>query len=152
MNFEAFIARDAAGLEAVHGDLAHALALYDSTLAAFHRAGNVTISTRTLAELAVVFARIDRAEIAATLHGASHRLSPSERSETLRAAVDRVRVVLGEAAFDQQVAVGAAMDHASAVNYARAQIADTARQLGLIRSSTFDRADEPKNDGRTTSS
>ena len=143
LNFEAFIARDAAGLEAVHGDLEDALALYDSTLAAFHRAGNVTITTLTLAELAVLFARIDRAEIAATLHGASNHLSATKRSEKLRAAVDRVRAVLGEAVFHQQVAVGAAMDHTSAVNYARAQISHTAGQLGPIRASTCDRVDEP---------
>ena len=129
LNFEAFIARDAAGLEAVHGDLDQALALYDNTLAAFHRAGNVTITTLTLAELVVLFARIERPEIAATLHGASNHLSTTERSEKQRAAIGRLHADLGEDAFLQQVTAGTAMDLTTAVHYARQQLTQASKAL-----------------------
>ena len=98
--WETRIARDAAGLEAVHGELEQALALFDTTIDSFHRAGNVANLAATLADLAVFFDRIERPEIAATLYGAStHHGSismvdqPSRRRgpPARRARRDRVR-------------------------------------------------------------
>ena len=113
------IARDAAGLEAVHGDLEQALALFDTAIDSFHRAGNVANLAATLADLAVFFDRIERPEIAATIYGAAANYTVTPNAIGLSIAVDHLRSVLGETAFDECVAAGAAMEPADAVGYAR---------------------------------
>ena len=70
---EGIIGREAAGLEAVYGELEQALALFDTTVDSFHRAGNIPNLADTLAYLAVFFDRFERPEIAATVYGASTR-------------------------------------------------------------------------------
>src|SRR6185503_13445175 len=45
-------AEDAAGLEAVHGDLETGLALFDTTIDSWHQTGNVADTIGTLATLA----------------------------------------------------------------------------------------------------
>ena len=64
-------ARDAAPVEALHGDLYQGLALFDNTIDSLHRAGNVANVATILAHLTVVFERIERPEIAATIYGTS---------------------------------------------------------------------------------
>jgi transposase len=61
--FEGFVARDAAGLEAAHGQPADALALFDSTIDLFHRAGYIPYLATTLASLAVFFDSGDGPEV-----------------------------------------------------------------------------------------
>ena len=117
--WEAIIAAEAAGLEAVHGELEQALALFDTTIDSFHRAGNVANLADTLANLAVFFDRIERPEIAATVYGASTHHASIVMVTDLPAVVDHLRAVLGEIAFDRCVAAGAAMEPAEAVPYAR---------------------------------
>jgi predicted ATPase len=119
---EAIATRNAAGLEALHGDVGQSLALFDTALDILHGAGSVTAMGATLAHLAVCFDRLDRSDIAATLYGASTNQAVGRYVVTLPAVVDHLRAALGDAAFDQFAATGANMDLADAVGYARHQI------------------------------
>ena len=69
--FEATIARELAGLEADHGDIEHALDLFDFALDSFHHAGFLPQLVWVLARLARFFNHAERPEIAATPHGAT---------------------------------------------------------------------------------
>lgn len=120
---EANIARHAASLEAAHGQLDDALVLFDTALDSFDRSGNHGDLSTTLAYLTVCFDRIGRPEIAATLCGTS-------TTSTKRHAVqDRLRGSLGQHAFDECFAAGAAMQPADAVAYARHHIDITRSEL-----------------------
>jgi predicted ATPase len=112
----------AAGLEALHGDLGQALALIDAAIDRTQRAGNVTSVGGALAYLAVCFDRLDRPDVAATLYGASTNQAISQYVVDLPAVVEHLRTELGDAAFDQYAATGAAMNLAEAVGYARHHI------------------------------
>jgi predicted ATPase len=126
--FVAAIAQNSAGLEAAHGDLRQGLALFDAALDSLHRAGNDTTLVGALAHLAVCFDRLDRFDVAATVYGASTNQVLSQIVVDLPAVVDHLRAVLGDAAFGQCAATGAAMDLADAVGYARHQIQLARRQ------------------------
>jgi hypothetical protein len=119
---EATIAQEAAGLETLHGDPGQALALLDTAIASFSSAGNVSSMGTTLAILAVWFDRFGRPDVAATLCGASTNHPGSQYYVDLPAVVDQLRAALGDAAFDQYAAAGAAMDLTEAVGYARHHI------------------------------
>jgi hypothetical protein len=77
----------------------------------------------------VCFDRLDQPDVAATLYGAS---STNQAIGLwvldLLAVVDHLREVLGDTAFDQCTAAGAAMDLADAVSYARHHIELARRQ------------------------
>ena len=114
-------ARDAAPVEALHGDLQQGLALFDSTIDSLHRSGH--IANLILAHLTVVFERIERPEIAATIYGSSTSDGINTASVVdLRPVVDRLRVKLGDTVFHERVRTGVAMGLAEAVLYARHQI------------------------------
>ncbi len=117
------IARDAAPVEALHGDLQQGLALFDSTIDSLHRTGHIANVATILAHLAVVFERIERPEIAATIYGSSTSDGISTASVVdLRPVVDRLQAKLGDTVFHERVATGAAMGPAEAVLYARHHI------------------------------
>jgi hypothetical protein len=126
---EGIIGREAAGLEAVYGELEQALALFDTTVDSFHRASNIPNLADTLAYRAVFFDRFERPEIAATLYGASTRHGISAMVMDLPHVVDHLCSVLGQISFDRCVAAGAAMEPADAVAYARDQIQAARRQI-----------------------
>ena len=119
-------AREAAGLEAVHGDLETGLGLFDAAIDSSHRAGNVTVLATTVAALAVLFDRLDRPDIAATVYGTSTHEASNAVAIGLATAVEHLRATLGDTVFDDCVATGAAMEPGEAVQYVRAQI-QTAR-------------------------
>jgi predicted ATPase len=130
--YEARFAQESAGLEAVHGDLAHGLTLFDTAIDASHRAGNLLDLYAVLVELVVFFDREAKPEVAATIYGASsHYLDNAAWTNRakLPIAVANLRGVLGDTKFDQYVAVGAAMAPADAVAYARDQIQAARRQI-----------------------
>ena len=127
--FEALLAREAALLETVYGPLEQALTLFDTAIDSFHRAGLVVWVVTILADLAVLFDRVERPELAATCYGAATHQGGAHQVPNLPAAVDRLRVGLGEETFDRCVAAGAAMEIGDAVRYARAQIQTTRHQL-----------------------
>jgi predicted ATPase len=128
LQLEAAMAEEAGGLEAAHGDPGQALALFDASLDSVHGAGDVTSMGTTLAYLAVCFDRFDRPDIAATLYGASTNQAIVQYVVDLPSMVDHLRAALGDAAFDQCAAIGAAMDLVDAVGYARHHIELARRQ------------------------
>jgi hypothetical protein len=129
--FEALIARVTAGLEAAHGEFATALVSFDTAIDSLHRAGNITNIAVTLASLAVLFDRLDRFEIAATIYGTSTRDPGIVMVVGLPSVIEGLRVKLGDAIFDDQVATGAAMELAEAVRYARNQIQAARNEVPL---------------------
>jgi hypothetical protein len=126
--FQAAIALEAATLEAAHGDPGQALALFDAALDSIHRAGNAVLLATTFAHLAARFDRFDQPDVAATLYGASTNQAIVQYVVDLPAMVDHLHAALGDAAFDQCAATGAAMDLADAVEYARHHIELARRQ------------------------
>jgi predicted ATPase len=122
-------AQDAAGLEAVHGDLATGLAMFETTIDSFHQSGNTADTSGTLATLAILFDRFERAESAATIYGATTVHPGTGWVIGLPDLVDHLRTVLGASRFDECVAAGASMELAEAVQYARAQIQLAQREL-----------------------
>jgi predicted ATPase/class 3 adenylate cyclase len=133
-SLEAAVAQEAAGLEAVHGDIGQALALIDTAIDISHRAGVVVILATAFAYLAACFDRFDRPDVAATIYGASTNHVEAIQAITMHSGnllpgtVDHLRAALGDAAFDQCAATGAAMGLADAVGYARRQIELARRQ------------------------
>ena len=120
--WEALIAREAATLEAAHGDRDDALALFDTTIDLLHRAGNAATLAATLANLAVFFDRIEQPETAAIIYGANARHASINMVISLPTVLNHLRTVLGQTDYDECVAAGAAMEHIDAVHYARDQI------------------------------
>jgi len=125
---EKTMVRDIAGLEAVLGDPALALELFDSSVAFFHRAGNRGSATTTVADVAVVLDRIGRFEAAATVYGTSIPLGTSMVPELPR-VLDHLRSTLGQEQFDRCVASGSSMKFNDAMTYVREQIAIARREL-----------------------
>jgi predicted ATPase/fructose-specific component phosphotransferase system IIB-like protein len=113
--WEANILREAARVEAVHGDVYRALTLYDSAIDSFHQAGNLTNLSIALASLAVVF-------------GTTSHMSTNIVGK--RTLLGHLRSVLGSAAFERCNSTGAAMEPADAVGYARQQIRLALIELG----------------------
>ena len=128
----AVIARDAAGLEAIHGDLQQGLTLFDSTIDSWHKAGSVTSLAITIGNLVVFFDRVERPEIAAIIYGSSAHHPAINGVVNLPAVVDHLCVVLGQTVFDGCVATGAAMESGAAVRYARDQIQAVRSELGVL--------------------
>ena len=122
-------AQDAAGLEAVHGDLATGLAMFDTTIDSFHQSGNAADTSGTLGALAILFDRFERAEPAATIYGATTLHPGAGWVIGMHDLVAHLRTVLGESQFDECVAAGISMELAEAVQYARAQIRLAQREL-----------------------
>jgi hypothetical protein len=125
---EATIAHEAALLETLHGDPGQALALFDTALDSLHRTGNAGSLAILFANLAVCFDRFDQPDVATTIYGASTLQPISQMVVELPGVVDHLRAVLGETAFDNSAATGAAMDAADAVAYARHHIELARRQ------------------------
>jgi hypothetical protein len=126
-NWEALIARDAARLDAVHGELEEGLALFETTINSFHGAGDHANVMATLANLAVFFERFDQPETAAILYGTCTDYGIINSVINLAAVVDDLRGALGDRAFDNCVAIGRSMEYGDAAQYARDQI-HTARR------------------------
>ena len=119
---EAVIAREAAELEAVHGDFREGLIMFDTVIESFQRAGEVGNAHTAFAHLVVLFDRLDRSEIAATLYGASSHHGDLVWVVNLQGALDHLHGVLGDEVFDRFAAAGVGMEFADAVRYARDQI------------------------------
>jgi tetratricopeptide (TPR) repeat protein len=121
--WEAHSCGNAGSLESVHGDPGQALTLLDKCVDLLHRAGDVGNLAIAFANLAVLFDRLQRPQVAATLYGASRRHGliigwvPH-----LDDVIEHVRAVLGPITFDHCSDTGAAMDISDAATYARRQI------------------------------
>jgi hypothetical protein len=120
--FEAFFLRDAAALAAVCGNPDEALELFDSNIDALRRNGDVAHMATTLAQLAMVLARLGQPVAATTLFGATVDYATVTRVADLGAVVYELRAALGSSQFDQCLAAGAAMGLSEAAQYAQEQI------------------------------
>ena len=109
-------------LETIHGNRDRGLALFDTAIDAYHRAGNTLDLAATLASLAVFFDHAEQLETAATIYGTSTRYVPTAWVLNGTATVEHLRTVLGPSVFDERVAEGAAMEPGDAVQYARHHI------------------------------
>ena len=109
--WEAIIAEDAAGLEAVHGELEQALRVvrHRHRLVPPGRQRRQPGRSRSPTWPCSSTASNDPRSPPPSTAPATHPDS-AERSNSLRAVVDHLRVVLGENAFDDCVAAGAAME------------------------------------------
>lgn len=87
-------------------------------------AGADATLSQSLAYLAVVFERLSRAEVAATVYGASATNGGLHAVIDLPETLANLRMSLGDVTFDRCVDDGAAMELADAVAYARGQIRD----------------------------
>jgi hypothetical protein len=77
----------------------------------------------------VLFDRLEQPDIAATLYGATSRYGVIAWVFNLPTVVDHLREALGQAAYDDCVATGAAMEFGDAVQYAQQQIRLAGGQL-----------------------
>jgi predicted ATPase len=119
---EFYFAYEVAILEAAHGDIREALSLFDFTIDTWHRAGDGFNLPLALASLAMTFERLNRLDIAATLCGSITRMITTPAVVGFQESVERLKTVLGSAAFDQHAALGAAREAGEGVAYARDQI------------------------------
>jgi predicted ATPase len=120
---EALVVREAAALEATHGDVDQALDWFDAAIDSLHRAGNLASLTPALAYLTAALVRMGEGEAAATVYGTITYPNRRSMAVDLPAVIDQLRAGLGEEAFERCVARGSAMEHAEAVHYARGEIA-----------------------------
>jgi hypothetical protein len=119
---EDFIAYNAAGLEAVHGDPDTALELFDFAIDTCHRSGDPTHLALAFASVAVHFDRVERPDIAATLYGSSTKSPSIAVVPGLPDTVQHLRAGFSPAVFDGYITAGLAMEVGDAVAYARQQI------------------------------
>ena len=127
--YEAVIAQDAAGLEAVYGEFQQGLELFGTTIDSFHQAGNVMLEG-VLASLAGFFDRFERPEVAATLFGTGTHYDSTSWVVGVAGVLEHARTALGASRFDECVATGAAMELGDAVRYAHQQIQLARADLG----------------------
>ncbi|MGA9276967.1 ATP-binding protein [Ilumatobacter sp.] len=114
----AIVLRETATLEGTRGGVHEALDMFSTVIDEYRRSGNSASAATTLGEIAVMFDRLDRPEIAATTYGASVPLGFAI-AENLPPVLDRLRDQLGQEKFDECVAVGSAMDFTEAMAYTR---------------------------------
>ncbi|MFN0090103.1 MAG: ATP-binding protein [Acidimicrobiales bacterium] len=120
--WETNIARDAAALEAAHGERTEALEMFESTINSFHRTGNTGHAAASVANLAIFFARIDKPAIAATLYGACQQQPSINMVIGLQAAIEQVATRLGPSEFHARIEEGQALIWSDTVTYALRQI------------------------------
>ena len=121
--YEALNAREAAVLEASHGDFEQALGLYDAALDSLHRSGAGAHLSIALANLATFISGYDHPDVAATLIGAAMRQSGSVNLDVdVDETTAQLTTVLGPARYSELVRVGTSMTTAEAVSFARERI------------------------------
>jgi predicted ATPase len=120
--FEPVVAAELGRLEVVSGDVDGGLTLLEEAFDATQRAGSHSHVGLALANLAFVFRDLGRAEIAATIYGSSTRYESIASVLSLPDLIEHLRDGLGGPIFDDCITIGAAMELADAVRYARQQI------------------------------
>jgi predicted ATPase/class 3 adenylate cyclase len=126
--FETFIASEAAGLEAAHGDIDQALDMLAASIHSFHQAGNTANLAGVFPYLTTLFDRAGRPEIAATFYGITTDNPAATLADGFAATVDHLRNTLDADTFDTCARTGATMTVTEAVRYAHHHIDDTLRQ------------------------
>jgi predicted ATPase/class 3 adenylate cyclase len=131
--WEATIAREAAGLEAIHGNTARGLELFASAIDSYYQAGNIASLAATLANLAGFFERFDQPEVAATILGSTNRSAGTVIALHLPEIVARLQARLGPERFEQCASEGAALTLSATVNAAKGYIQNASRQYRARR-------------------
>ncbi|HSS25657.1 MAG TPA: adenylate/guanylate cyclase domain-containing protein [Mycobacterium sp.] len=123
------LANGLALLEAEHGDPMAAFDHLTLAIRNFHNAGDTTTIRGPLANLAVLFDRLERYEPAATIAGfAVSPLTAASLSE-LSTAITHLREVLGDPTYESLARKGETMTTAAMVTYAYDQIDQARREL-----------------------
>jgi predicted ATPase len=112
------LARDAAALEALHGELGRGLDLFEAALDSFVRSGDQANAATTFSHLAVFLQRFGRPDLAVILHGAA-LASSGAPVLGLDAALAGAAEALGQDTVDLGVAQGKAMTFADGLRFAR---------------------------------
>lgn len=121
--FEGFLARDAARVHAVHGELDVALELFSTAIETFRQAGNVAQLIITVALMPSVFERFCHLEAASTLHAAMLREPAAvDHVPDLADLGDRLLSALGQDTVARYTVAGSELDLNSAAGYACDQI------------------------------
>ncbi len=131
--WEATITREAAGLEAIHGNATQGLELFASAIDSYHQAGNVASLAATLANLASFFEHFDQPEVAATILGTTTRYAGTVIALHLPELIARLRELLGGPRFDECLSTGAALSLSEAVHTAQGYIRATSRELRTMK-------------------
>jgi predicted ATPase len=124
------LANGLALLEAEHGDTVSAFDHLTLAIRNFHNAGDTTTMRAPLANLAVLFDRLERYEPAATIAGFA--LSPMTASAVpeITTAITHLREVLGDQTYESLACKGETMTTAEMVTYAYDQIDQARTELG----------------------
>jgi predicted ATPase len=133
---ESIIAQDAAYLEARHGDLLEALALFERTIDSCNQSGDHANIAATLAYLAAAIEPFDLPDVSAILFGFSSQQASTIWVIDFTALSERLRSALGKAEFDRCVTLGATMSLADAIRYANEEIADLRASISTERQSS----------------
>ena len=114
----AIVLREMATLEETGGDVVDALEKFTTVIEWYRASGNRGSVTTALGDIAVMFDRLDRSEIAATIYGTSvpHGQSIAQQLPT---TVEHLVEVLGQERFDHCVEVGASMEFNDAMLYVK---------------------------------
>jgi hypothetical protein len=112
----AVILREIAALQDSGGSIVDALENFATVIEWYRSAGNHGSVATTLGDIAIMFDRLDRPEIAATVYGTSVPRGQSIASG-LSETVEHLRAELGGATFAQCVAAGSVMDFNDAMVY-----------------------------------
>jgi predicted ATPase len=128
----AALATHLALLEAGHGDTLAAFDHLTLSIRNFHDAGDSTTIRVPLALLAVLFDRLGRHELAATIAGFA--LSPMAAAglPEIRTAITHLRDVLGEATYESFARAGETMTTAAMATYAYDQIDQARTELEAV--------------------
>ena len=126
--FEAQSARQAARLEALHGDPDRALALYARVIDSYQQAGNTVALAGTIHDVARTLLHLGHPDTSAVLLGAARQHPVPTADDTL----EQLRTILGDTTCDRLLAEGEAMHLADAARHARHHI-DALRNEGPAR-------------------
>jgi predicted ATPase len=114
----AIVLREMATLEETGGDVVDALEKFITVIEWYRASGNRGSVTTALGDIAVMFDRLDRPEIAATIYGTSVPYGQSI-AEELPTTVEHLVDVLGQERFDHFVEAGASMEFNDAMHYVK---------------------------------
>jgi tetratricopeptide (TPR) repeat protein len=120
------LATNLAILEAEHGDTVSAFDHLTLAIRNFHNAGDTTTIRISLASLAVLFDRLGRYELAATIAGFAFSPLTARGLPQFNTAITHLRDVLGDPVYESLARKGETMTTAAMVTYAYDQI-DQAR-------------------------
>ena len=128
----AIVLREMATLEETGGDLVDALEKFMTVVEWYRVSGNRGSVTTTLGDIAVMFDRLDRPEIASTIYGTSVPYGQSI-AEELPVALEHLREVLGSERFDECVEAGSNMEFNEAMLYVGQMLRSVQREFARDR-------------------